>query len=174
MKNGKPCSNWFDHLWMWDHLFTEREGIRERMVEPKKFQCPEKGEKLWLIHHRHRHYKLNLVLHMSPTTFFGWGLSGPLSRCPDVKYSHPSQNPAIVVLIRYGSLPITDHFCNTGRSSWMSKEEQLHKQLHVLEKRKTRKTSSRSLELIVFALCCKHFFQMERVMKAWRHKAIQP
>lgn len=54
-------------------------------------------------------YNLNLVLHISPMTFFGCGLSGPLSRCPDVKYNHPSQKPASVVFTRKGSFPITDH-----------------------------------------------------------------
>lgn len=44
-------------------------------------------------------------------TFLGCGLSGPLSRCPDVKYSHPSQKPANAVFTRKGSFPITDHVC---------------------------------------------------------------
>jgi hypothetical protein len=52
-----------------------------------------------------------LVLHISAITFFGAGSSGPLSRCPDVKYNHPFQNPTSVVLTRYGSFPITDHAC---------------------------------------------------------------
>lgn len=54
---------------------------------------------------------INLVLHVSPTTFLGCGLSGPLSRCPEVKYNHPSQNPACVVFARYGIFPMTDHVC---------------------------------------------------------------
>lgn len=53
----------------------------------------------------------NLVLHTSPMTFLGAGSSGPLSRCPDVKYNHPFQYPTRVVFTRYGSFPITDHFC---------------------------------------------------------------
>lgn len=56
----------------------------------------------------------NFVLHTSPITFFGEGLSGPLSRCPDVKYNHPSQYPTSVVFTRNGSFPITDHCCNTN------------------------------------------------------------
>jgi predicted small lipoprotein YifL len=56
-------------------------------------------------------HNLNLVLHISLMTFLGCGLSGPLSRCPDVKYSHPSQKPANVVFTRKGSFPITDHVC---------------------------------------------------------------
>lgn len=56
-------------------------------------------------------HNLSLVLHMHPTTFLGDGSSGPLSRCPDVKYSHPSQNPTKVVLMRKGIRPITDQVC---------------------------------------------------------------
>lgn len=56
-------------------------------------------------------HKLNLVLHISPMTFFGRGLSGPESLCPEVKYNHPSQKPANVVFMRKGSFPITDHVC---------------------------------------------------------------
>ncbi|KAJ0111888.1 hypothetical protein Patl1_02964 [Pistacia atlantica] len=57
-------------------------------------------------------HKCNFVLHISPMTFLGCGLSGPLSRCPEVKYNHPSQKPVKVVFTRYGSFPITDHVCN--------------------------------------------------------------
>lgn len=53
---------------------------------------------------------ISFVLHISPITFRGTGSSGPLSRCPDVKYSIPFQNPTRVVLTRKGSFPITDHF----------------------------------------------------------------
>jgi len=52
----------------------------------------------------------NFVLHISPITFFGDGSSGPLSRCPEVKYNHPFQNPTRVVFTRNGNFPITDHF----------------------------------------------------------------
>ena len=48
---------------------------------------------------------------MHPTTFLGDGSFGPLSRCPEVKYSQPSQYPTNVVLIRKGNRPITLHSC---------------------------------------------------------------
>lgn len=52
----------------------------------------------------------SLVLHMFPRTFPGEGSWGPLSLCPDVKYSQPLQKPAKVVFILNGILPITRHF----------------------------------------------------------------
>lgn len=55
-------------------------------------------------------HDISFVLHISPITFRGAGSSGPLSRCPEVKYSMPFQNPTRVVLTRKGSFPITDHF----------------------------------------------------------------
>lgn len=57
----------------------------------------------------------NFVLHNSPMTFFGAGFSGPLSRCPDVKYNHPFQKPTSVVLTRNGSFPRTDQFCSKNQ-----------------------------------------------------------
>lgn len=66
-------------------------------------------------------HKLNLVLHKSAMTFLGCGLSGPLSRCPDVKYNHPSQKAASVVFTRKGSFPITDHFCIIGNGGQYQK-----------------------------------------------------
>lgn len=57
-------------------------------------------------------FNFNFVLHISPTTFFGDGSSGPLSLCPEVKYNQPFQNPTRVVFTRYGNFPITDHFCD--------------------------------------------------------------
>lgn len=56
-------------------------------------------------------YRISLVLHIPPITFLGAGSRGPLSLCPDVKYSQPFQNPTRVVLIRKGILPTTDHSC---------------------------------------------------------------
>uniref|UniRef100_A0A2P2NTI7 Uncharacterized protein n=1 Tax=Rhizophora mucronata TaxID=61149 RepID=A0A2P2NTI7_RHIMU len=49
-------------------------------------------------------------------TFRGCGLSGPLSRCPEVKYNHPSHKPVRVVFTRKGSFPITDQV-NESRSN---------------------------------------------------------
>lgn len=62
-----------------------------------------------------RTHNFSLVLHISPMTFFGAGSSGPLSRCPDVKYNHPSQNPTRVVFTRKGSFPTTFHFCKYSK-----------------------------------------------------------
>ena len=76
-------------------------------------EVPKKkhNERLSHINSSKGNHRCNLVLHMHPTTFLGDGSFGPLSRCPEVKYSQPSQYPTNVVLIRKGNRPITLHSC---------------------------------------------------------------
>jgi hypothetical protein len=63
---------------------------RWEMAEKKKNEIGKLVQKM----------NFNLVLHMSATTFFGAGSSGPLSLCPEVKCNHPFQNPTSVVFTR--------------------------------------------------------------------------
>jgi hypothetical protein len=88
-----------------DKRLAHQRGMKRLCAKRIHKECPTR------ICYPVENHNCNLVLHIHPTTFLGDGLLGPLSRCPEVKYSQPSQYPTKVVLIRKGNRPITLHSC---------------------------------------------------------------